>query len=494
MRSLPLLCTGLGFLLAGCAVGPDYHREKVDTATAVPPDWHWKKAEPNDTLPRGAWWALYHDAALDALEAQAGGGNQDLRAAVARVDKSRAEARLEGAAFFPQVSLDPQVQRMRLSGNSPQIHQFNFPGIAIPPATVNSFSVPVDLSYEVDLWGRVRRSFESARAQAEATVADFENVRLTLTADVAVDYFTIRQYDSERKILRATVETRRKSLDIAQKRVRAGRATALDIHQAETELANSEADLAEVAQSRAQTQDALAYLCGQPASSFVLAENPLAALPPTVPVGLPSHLLERRPDIARAERTMAGKSAEIGVAQAAFFPQVSLTGQFGYLSYSASNLFTWPSSVWSIGPTVQLPIFSGGKNAAQLRAARADYDAAVADYRGTVLGAFRDVEDSLAAERFLRQRAEATDRAATAATQARRLSEERYRSGQINYFEVTESQRTELAAQRAQAQILGQRLYASIRLVKALGGGWGSAAPRAEEPKPILSPLQAIEP
>ena len=483
MRSLPLCLLPI-LLLAGCSVGPDYKRPRVDADLAIPADWHWKQAEPNDAVARGPWWSLYHDPGLDALETAAVAQNQDLRAAVARVDQGRAQARLSGADFFPQLTLDAQAERERTPANSPQYKIFNFPGITIPSATYNSFSVPVDLSYELDVWGRVRRSFESQTAQAQADVADFENILLTLTSDVAIDYFTLRQYDAEVRILRQTVATREKSLDISQKRVRAGEATALDVHQAETELANSQADLAQVSQSRAQTQDALAYLTGQAAPNFSLPENPLSTsdLPPNVPVGLPAALLERRPDIAKAERTMAAKNAEIGVAIAGYYPQISLTGQFGYLSASASNLFTLPSEAWSFGPTVQLPLFTAGKTAAQVKSARAEYDEAVADYRASVLGAFRDVEDSLAAQRDLAQQAEALDRASVASSQARQLSEERYKSGQINYFEVTDSQRTELAAQRAQAQVVGQRLYASIRLIKALGGGWDQIALRAEEP------------
>jgi multidrug efflux system outer membrane protein len=494
---LPLLALALPLLLAACSVGPDYDRAKVDAQVDVPKDWHWKKAEPNDAQPRGPWWTVYQDPDLNALEDQAVSNNQDLRAAVARVDRGRAQARLSGADFFPQLTLDPQAQRERLGANTPQLRQFSLPGVAIPPATVNSFSVPVDLSYEVDLWGRVRRSFESARDLAQASVADFQNVLLTLTSDVAIDYFTLRQYDAEVKILRQTVETRKKSLDITQKRLQAGRATGLDVHQAETELANSEADLAQVSQSRAQTQDALAFLCGRAAPGFQLPERPLdvAFLPPAIPAGLPASLLERRPDIATAERTMAARNADIGVAAAGYFPQVSITGQFGYLSYSVSNLFTAPSNVWSLGPAVQLPLFTGGKTTAQVKSARAAYDEAAANYRSAVLGSFRDVEDALAAQRYLAQQAEAAGRAAEASSKARALSEERYRSGQVNYFEVTESQRTELGAQRAQAQVVGQRLYASIRLIKALGGGWEGAQLRAEEPAPYpVLPLDSQAP
>ncbi|SDU23951.1 outer membrane protein, multidrug efflux system [Verrucomicrobium sp. GAS474] len=485
-------------LVAGCAVGPDYHRAEVDAASAQPPpaDWQWQKADPRDAAPRDDWWVLYGDPELTRLEALATAQNQDLRSAIARVDKARAQARLTGASFFPSLSLEPAAARERLSGNNPQLAQAAR-GQSIPPATINSFNVPVDLSYEIDLWGRVRRSFESARDEAQAAVAETENVLLTLHSDVAIDYFTLREYDTELAILRQTVETRKKSLDITEKRVRAGRATAVDFEQAKTELANSEADLAEVAQNRAETQNALAVLCGAAASGFAVSESPLPAdlLPPAIPVGLPATLLERRPDVARAERTMAARNAQIGVAYAAYFPKVSLTGQYGYLSASASNLFTKPSNIWSFGPSIDLPLFTGGQTTAQVKAARADYEGAVADYRGTVLEAFRDVEDALARQHFLAERAAALGRSAEAATKAREFSERRYRSGAVDYFEVTQSQRTELAARRAQAQVVGQRLYAGVRLIKALGGGWNEAQLMAEAPAPYpVLPLDSKAP
>ncbi|HEY8965241.1 MAG TPA: efflux transporter outer membrane subunit [Candidatus Methylacidiphilales bacterium] len=493
----PLLAFApLSLLLFGCAVGPDYRRAEVDKALPPPPDWYWQKADPADAAPRGDWWTLYGDPELDRLEGLAAANNQDFRSAVARVDKARALARLNGASFFPQVGIDAQAQRERLSGNNPQFAQFGA-GQPIPPATVNSLNVPVDFSYELDLWGRVRRSFESARDQAQAAVADARNVLLRLEADVAVDYLTLREYDAEAAILRETVESRKKSLEIIGKRLKAGRGTAIDEEQAKTELANSEADLAEVLQNRAETRDALAVLCGAAASGFDVAVAPLPtdAVPPEVPVGLPATLLERRPDVASAERAMASKNAQIGVAYAAYFPKVSLTGQYGYLSASASNLFTKPSNIWSLGPSVDLPLFTGGQTTAQVKAARADYDDAVAQYRGAVLGAFKDVEDALAGRKFLAERAEALGRSVAAAAKARDLSERRYRAGTVNYFEVTQAERTELEARRAQARVAGQRLYAEVRLVKALGGGWNNADLVAEQPAPYpVLPLDSQAP
>jgi len=289
-------------------------------------------------------------------------------------------------------------------------------------------------------------------------------------------------------LLNDTVAAYTRALQIAQNQYHAGTQSSIDYVTDLAQLQSTQAQLVAVGVQRQQYEHAIAMLTGHAPAELTIAPAPLAAEVPIVPPGLPSALLERRPDIARAERTMEAMNAQIGVAVAGYFPQISLTGQFGYMSYSVKNLFTMPSEAWSFGPSIQLPLFTGGKTTAEVKSARADYDAAVADYRSTVLGAFRDVEDSLAAQRYLAEQAEAVDRAAIASSQARQLSEERYKSGQINYFEVTDSQRTELAAQRSQAQIVGQRLYASIRLIKALGGGWDQVALRAEEPGVGLIP------
>ncbi|HEY8965911.1 MAG TPA: efflux transporter outer membrane subunit [Candidatus Methylacidiphilales bacterium] len=471
--------------LGGCAVGPNYKRP--DTAAQLPaasfsgqPEkateangQEWRTATPADREPRGPWWTRFGDPELNRIEEQVVAGNQDLRAAVARVGEARATARVKGADFFPDIKLDAAAERERLGANTPQFRQLSVPGFTIPPATLNSFSVPLDLSYELDFWGRIRRAFESAGAEAQAEAADAQNVLLGATSEAALDYFALRRDDAALKILRETVELRKKAVDITSKRLDAGRVTALDLAQARTEEANAEADLAEVLQSRLQNQNAIAFLCGKPASDFAVAENPSLPEPPDVPVGLPSALLERRPDVARAERLVAARNADIGVAKAAFFPKVSLTGQMGYLSYSTSNLFTSPSEVWSLGPSVSLPIFSGGRNAADLRRAKASWEEATAVYRGAVLGAVRDVENALVARRCLVERIDATARAAAQAEEALRLTEARYKSGEVSYFDVIEAQRTALTAKRAVAEIGALRLQAAVSLIKALGGGWG---------------------
>jgi multidrug efflux system outer membrane protein len=487
--SIPTLLAVLA-LLTACSVGPNYHQP---APVALPMDWRWKKAEPSDNIAKGKWWELFHDPTLNQLEDQAVAQNQDLKVAVGRVDEARARARLSGASFFPSLTLAPSYTRTQIPKDSPQFAIIPIPGIERRFLPYNSFSVPLDLSYEIDIWGRVRRSFESSQAQAQASVADYQNVLLTLNSDVAVNYLTLREYDSEIQILNDTVTARTESLRINNVRLQAGRATSVDVSQAQTDLTNAEAQLAAVQQSRAETLDAIAVLCGT--SSLDLPFNPLEHTPPpSVPVGLPSALLERRPDIAEAERTMAGKNAEIGVAYAAFFPAVSLTGQGGYLSARATDLFTWKNSIWSFGPTITLPIFAGGENLSNLQIARAQYDQSVAQYRSTVLNAVKDVENALADLRFLAKQSSALHQSVESARQTTDLQQKSFRVGQINYTDVIVADENRLAIERNEAQVRGQQLYATVRLIKALGGGWDISQLQSEQPAPYPFNSQAALP
>jgi multidrug efflux system outer membrane protein len=475
-------CLVLLAVLVGCAVGPDYSRP---AAVALPMDWHWKKAEPNDALAKGPWWKLFHDADLNRLEDLAAAQNQDLKAAVARVDEARARARLSGASFFPMLTANPSYTRTQLPADNPQFSVVPIPGILTRFPPYNSFSVPLDLSYEIDIWGRVRRSFESAQAQAQASVADYQNVLLTLNSDVAVEYLTLREYDSETQILQDTVKARTESLRINKVRVQAGRATNVDVAQAQTDLTNAEAQLAAVQQSRAETQNALAVLCGGDASHLPVPFRPLTLTPPNIPAGLPASLLERRPDVAEAERTMAAKNAEIGVAYAAFFPAVSLTGQGGVLSARASDLFDWKNTIWSFGPSVSLPLFDGGQNQSGLQIARAQYNQSVAQYRSSVLNAVKDVENALADLHFLARETAALRQSVQSARQATDLEQKRFRVGETNYTDVIVADETRLSTERSDAQVRGQQLYATVRLIKALGGGWDANSLAPEQPAPI---------
>jgi len=460
LRACPVL-----LLAASCAVGPDYKAPVA--AQLAPSEWRWKVAEPRDALPKGPWWNVFHDPILSDLESNALAGNQDLRAAVARVDEARAAARLTRGQFFPELSLDPAFDRERVSGNEP----LPFP-VKLKPVWLDTYSVPLDLSYEVDLWGRVRRSFESARAQAQASAADSQNVLLTLTADVAVNYFLLRSLDSQIAALDRIVQSRADSLRILSARFAAGAIPETAAAAAETDLAAARGDLADTTRQRAETLDALALLCGRPASAFTLPAGTAEEAPPLVPVGIPSDVLERRPDIAAAERDLAAKNAEIGAARAAYFPIVRLTGQGGWLSGKADNLFNMDSMTFSLGPSVSLPLFTGGRTAAEVRQAEASSREALARYRQTALTAFKEVEDSLAQITFWEQQAAAQADALKSARRAAGLTQDRCDAGVLTELEVRDAERAVLQQERQAAALSASRYAATVRLIKSLGGGW----------------------
>lgn len=445
-------------LLAGCVVGPDYKKPDAPAPAAFVEPGPWKAAAPRDHLPKGAWWTIYHDATLDRLAAQATAASPTLQAALARRDQARAAARLERSDLFPQLGVNASAERQRTASTG---------------ATSNTFTLPLDLRYELDLWGRVRRSVESARATAAASEADYHNVLLGIQADVARAYFSLRALDVERALVARTRESRQRSLEIVQRRFKLGASGELDVSLAETELATAESDLLGIAQDRTALRYALAVLCGQLPEAFALEENaaPLGAAP-AIPTGLPSDLLERRPDVAAAERTLAATNARIGVAKSAFFPSISLTGSAGYRSNDLDSLLEWSNRQWSIGPSVSLPIFTGGANRAAYERAQSVYAEALADYRRQVLVAFSEVETSLSDLRLLSERSAVLERAVASSRRAADLVLIRYRSGQVGYLDVTAAERTAIANERLAAQIRGQHLIASVVLVKALGGGW----------------------
>lgn len=453
-------------VFCSCTVGPDYRRPDISGLT--PADWQWKIAVPKDELPKGQWWKIFNDPVLDELETYAVADNQNLRAAVARVDEARAAASVARSRFFPELSLDPSVKRERTSGNLPTSIPFN-----VPSANINTFSIPFDLSYEVDIWGKVRRSFEASRAQAVAAEADYQNILLTLAADVAVNYYLLRSQDSEIEALRGTLEFTKESVRILEGRFKSGVNSEVDFALAKREAATAKADLSDALRQRAETLHALALLCGKPASSFEIAarlSSPVS--PPAVPPGLPSELLERRPDIAGAERRLAARNAQIGIAMAAYFPAVRLTGQAGFLSKSASELFSSESRIWSILAGVTMPLFTAGRTAAEVKQAEAAYREALAEYSQSVLTAFKEVEDSLAQIVLWNEQASAQADALNFAGRATSLSTARYKAGTVNYLEVVDTGRNLLQQKRRSAQLEGRRFSASIRLIKALGGGW----------------------
>lgn len=455
----------LALLICSCAVGPNY--KKPDVSPLTPAQWSWTPAVPRDTAPKGRWWDLFKDPALNELESDALAGGQTLRAAVARVDQARAAARLSRSQFFPRLSFDPSYEHQQTSGNLPTPIPFH-----IPQAQFDSFSMPLDLSYEVDVWGRVRRGFEGARADAQASAAEYQTVLLTLTSDVALNYFMLRSLDGEIAALRGAVATRRESACLFRARFQVGAIAELDAVQAETELASAQADLADAGRQRAETLHALALLCGKPATSFSLPERSLSGPPPPVPADLPATVLERRPDIAAAERTLASRNAQIGASRAAYFPAISLTGQGGYLSASVDHLFAGDSRVWSIGPSVSLPVFTGGRTKAGVERALAARDEAAADYRQAILAAIKEVEDSLAQIQRREEQAAAVQRAVVSARRQLELSNARYTAGASTYLPVAEAERVLRQEEAQQARLQGERYAASVRLIKALGGGW----------------------
>ena len=469
--------------LSGCAVGPDYHRPP----TAVPEHWKapppWKEAQPRDAELKQDFWELFDDPVLSGLERQAITNSPDLRAAFARVEQSRAVARISRADLFPQATFAPYGDRTRFSPNRP------LSPTATPTAfTANDFVLPLDLSYEVDLWGQVRRSFRAARNVAQASAADYENVLLTLEADVAEDYFTLRAIDVDRQVFRDAIQLRQKNLTLVQSLHEGGADSAVDVARAETELAAAQAGLVGYDLRRAQLENALGVLCGRNPSGFTLTETTRPDLVPVIPASLPADLLERRPDVAQAERLMAATSEQIGVAKAAFFPAIRLTGFAGVESAELKNLFDWESRIWSFGPSISLPIFAGGRNRAGLERARAAYDEANARYRSQILTAFGDVENGLIGLRLLKDEFEAQSRAVGAARNVSELSRTRYKEGLASYFEVVDADRTLLDNQLLAYDLNGQRLVTSILLIKALGGGWqANAASMSSDALPPVS-------
>jgi multidrug efflux pump len=469
-----LLFTVLSANAGPLTVGPDY----AAPSSAIPAAYkaaglgEWKTGRPLDGVPKGSWWTLFGDPELNDLEGRAASSNQQLKVAVARVDQARSTARVARSDFFPGVAANPSLERQRYSPNQ----QPSFGNI-----TANTFGAPLDLSYEIDLWGRVRRGFESARDEAQAALADYFSVLLALQTDLAQNYFALRALDAEIGTVAGTVELRREQVRLVRSRFEGGIGNELDVAQAETELSTTEAEAASLAQRRDALENAIAILAGENPGVFRLTPRGDAnpdwnPQPPQIPAGLPADLLERRPDVAAAERRLAAANAKIGVAKAAFFPVLTLTGSGGYLSGDVDTLFNWNSRAWSIGPSLSLPIFAGGRNLANLKRARGAFEESLAQYRQQVLVALGDVEDSLTNIRHLGEQAEAQTRAVTFARRATSLASDRYRSGIVAYLEVVDANRDALAAERANAQLSGQRLIAAVQLIKALGGGWSEPA------------------
>lgn len=482
-------------LLSGCMVGPDYQRPAALGTNSVPPAFSelgtnsvvWKTAAPAAHLSRDAWWALFKDAELNRLENLASSANQELAAAEARFLQAREFIRVTRADLLPQVSLGPEYNRQRASANGPQSGH-----AAGSSSTFGVLTIPLEAGWELDFWGRVRRQVEAARARYVASADDLAAAGLAIQAEVATDYFALRSTQAEFELLRRSVEAYSRSLELTKNRRAGGIATDLDVAQAEAQLRATEAQLPVVELQATRLNHALAVLCGQAATSFQIAPPAATSQLPEIPLTVPSELLERRPDIASAERRMAAANADVGVAKTAFYPRIRLNGLAGLQSVDASTLFDWPSRFWAVGPSLDLPIFTGGRNRAQLALARAAYDEAVAQYRQRVLAAFQEVEDQLAASRLLQAQLQAENAALAASRRTLEIANNRYRAGLVTYLEVAIAQSDALIRERTVVQLQAQRLVASAGLIRALGGGWTNPADPLHREDQAQAPLRQI--
>jgi NodT family efflux transporter outer membrane factor (OMF) lipoprotein len=455
--------------LTACSFAPVYKTpDSVPAANAYKESGDWKAAEPVDNQSRGTWWTVFQDPQLDALEAKVGDANQDLKAAFARLQQARATTRIARADFFPNLNVGSAATRSRASVNSPTYVPGRNP-------TYNNFDLEADLSYEFDVWGRVRNAVTSAKASQQASAADLATLNLSIHAELATDYFTLRAEDAEQLLLDKTVTDYTLSLQLTQNLYNGGGAAIADVAQAQAQLETARTLAADIRLQRAQSEHAIAVLLGENPSAFHAEPNPLPLelTPPPIDTGLPSSLLERRPDVAAAERRVAAANATIGVARAAYFPVFSLAAAAGFDSTRSSNWLSAPSRLWSLGPAAGvLTVFDAGRHRAQTAQAKAIYDEQVAGYRSTVLTAYQEVEDNLAALGQLQQENVSEAAAVTATGKALQQAQYRYKAGLVTYLEVATNENTFLQAQLSDVNIQVRRMNASVLLVKALGGGW----------------------
>jgi outer membrane protein, multidrug efflux system len=468
---------GVAALLAGCAVGPDYHRPAAEIPPAWQPEAPWHQAVPSDTALKGNWWELFQDPALNPLVEQALTSNQNLRIAAARLEQARDQLNIARSALFPSIDLSSSALRSKNSANRP-LATYSVPN----QSTVqNNFQVGPSVGYELDLFGRVRREVEGARATAQQAEADFENTRLMLMAALVTDYFSLRETDAEIDVVRRSLDLQHDALTFVTSRHDLGFATGLDLAQQQALLDASATQLELLQNQRAQFEHAIATLIGTPAPGFALAPVTDAPPLPLLPVGLPSDLLQRRPDVASAERAMAAANARIGVARAAYFPSIELApglgvASVGWQSNALASLFTAPSRLWSIGLSATQTLFDAGKTRANVRFADADYTVAVATYRQTVLGAMEEVENGITGLSSLERAQVQANLSVRSATRAFDIASDRYQGGVATFLDVITAQQTLLTNQRQAVQIQGQQFATAVFLVKALGGGWSQPA------------------
>lgn len=482
----PALTLAAGLCLSGCAVGPKYQRASVPTPPAWKTEAPWREAAPKDSIPKGVWWEIFHDEELNRYEQQLLAANQSLIAARDRLDQARSLARVASAGLFPVANADPAASRVRYSGNRPQIVTTG------TPLTQNVFTIPFAMNYEVDLFGRVRKNLEAANASLQGTAADLQNVQLVLTAELAADYFSLRELDSEYQVVQESVKIQSEGLDVVTHRHDGGIASGLDLAQQQTLLDATVAQLSLVQQQRARFEHAMAVLTGNAASAFNVPVAPLKTTAPPVPLGMPSDLLERRPDVATAERAMAQQNALVGFAKTSFYPQLTLSGAGGFQSVSLGSLITAPSAFWSLGGDALQPIFNGGRNRANFAASKSAYEESVANYRQSVLLAFQQVEDSLSDLNSLSQASQSQTAAVSDSRRALDIANDRYTGGLTNFLDVITAQSVLLSNERLATQLLGQQMVASVYLVKALGGSWEVSAIQNEQVHP--RPSQIVQP
>jgi NodT family efflux transporter outer membrane factor (OMF) lipoprotein len=455
--------------LAGCAVGPDYVRPTMEAPAAFKENADWKPAQPADDTDKGAWWQIYADPQLDQLLQQVESSNQNVRAAEARYRQALALVQSARSQLFPTLSANVSGTRSGAAtrNNSTQL-------TTAQSGNTSSYSAAVDATWEADLWGRVRRDIESNNASAASSAATLINTRLSAQALLAQNYFQLRTLDAQRQLYDDTVAGYQKALELANNRYVQGVAAKSDVRQAETQLKTAQSQGVGLGVQRAQLEHAIALLIGKSASEFSItpAPLPMTTPAPVVPAGLPSSLLERRPDVAAAERLVASANAKVGVAQAAFFPALTLSGTTGFQGANFANLLAAPNHFWSFGPALALTLLDFGARDAQKAQAIAAYDEAVANYRQAVLTAFQEVEDNLAALRILEEQAQLQEEAVKAAQESAALVLNQYKAGTVSYSDVVTAQATALSNQRSALDILNSRMAASVLLIKALGGGW----------------------
>ena len=467
---LPYVLLAGALLAGGCMqVGKDYVRPQATPSPAFSEAGPWRQAAPADAIARSNWWEIFQDPVLNRLEEEARANSPRLQAAAARVDQARAILGFTDASRLPTIEIAPDASRYGVSGNRPD-QPDKVPGNH--EYTTSRFRLPLYASYEVDLWGKVSRQIESADRRMEASVAAYHTALLTLQADVALAYFQLRAADDESDLLKRSIELRTRARDPVGARKRGGLASELDLARVETELAITEADAAAADRRRHELQHALAVLVGTLPGRLDLEPAIFITVPPSIPVGLPADLLERRPDVAEAERLLAARNAEIGIAQAAWFPSIRLTGGLGFESAELSDLLDRDSRIWSLGASLVQPVFDGGRIRANQERARALYAESLAVYRERLLVAFREVESSLAALRILDQQHESQLRAVTSAERAEQLATSRYKTGLTNVLELVDAQRTRLQVERVRLAVRQQQMLVSVTLIRALGGGW----------------------